>query len=118
MVKSILSVFGPHLKHLTLESCKEINLQDLMPCLQLETLCLQMKSTLDLEESDPISEPESFLPQLKSLESDICLGALSHLFEEKPDLTRVVLNCYHVGIKVIALLALRVSLSYFIKIIY
>lgn len=103
-VKVILNAFAPTLKHLTFKSCDGINLMDLIHCRQLETLfilnCRGSSSLAETKVEPSRLNPSSFLPHLKSVKSDICLGLWSSLLEGKSELTHVVLNCFHNGTKV------------------
>lgn len=104
MVTTILKVFGPNLLHLTLK-CK-INLEDLVYCSRLETLRITRKendrySTEPSVDTGSTLDAKTFLPLLKTIESDVCLGAhQSRLFEEKCTLTRISLACCHIGTEV------------------
>jgi len=103
-VKVILNAFAPTLKHLTFKSCDGINLMDLIHCRQLESLFIlncRVSSSLAETKVEPSRlNPSSFLPHLKSVKSDICLGLWSSLLEGKSELTHVFLNCFHNGTKV------------------
>jgi len=46
-----------------------------------------------------IFSADTFLPDLKRFESDICLGIASPLFEEKVSLTHLSLDCTHISTK-------------------
>lgn len=97
-MKAILEVFAPTLQHLSLQSCREINLAELAPCVKLESLrILELDSSLSTESEQNVStiKAATFLPSLKSVQSDICLGCHSLLFEEKSTLIRLVLSCSH-----------------------
>lgn len=113
-IKAVLKAFGPKLKSLAFESCN-ISLADLIPCTNLETLkFLKSSSIASLEEGEQNSEitAESFLPELVSLESSICLGPFAaQLFEHKSKLTSVSLNCCHIGAKVSAESLLSIDYS-------
>ena len=105
-VKVILNAFAPTLKYLTFKSCDGIDLMDLEPCCQLESLIISSShrlTTSSLAESkvDPSRlSPELFLPALKSVESDVCLDRWTLWLEGKPELENVLLNCCHNGTKV------------------
>ena len=101
-INVILKVFGPNLKHLTIENSKNVDLAALMTCSQLESLTLKDGVKLKRIPTDhPTLNPGSFLPKLESLESEICLGTYwTRVFEQKSGLTRVALNCCHIGTKV------------------
>ena len=104
-VKPILKIFGPGLRHLTFWSFAEFNMADLIPCNLLESLRIYGSLSSILEppsnEVNIILRAHSFLPQLKVLKSDICLGQWLRLLEEKPEMTHIVLNCCHIGTEVI-----------------
>lgn len=94
-VKVILEAFAPSLKRATFNSCKNINLLDLLPCSQLESLRILKSSSLaDIKvESDGRLSPKAILPHLKFFESEICLNLWTLWLEAKSELTHVVLNC-------------------------
>lgn len=95
-VKVILKAFGSELKSFTFDSCLDLDLADLMPCTKLESLFI-LGSTLDPAVNGSNIVAHTFLPQLRSIEAGICLGTWSHLFEKNTALTRVLMNCFHVG---------------------
>lgn len=106
--RAMLKIFGPHLKHLIFKQCHEVDVSDLVVCTQLESLQFIApegrygKNNLSLMmrgDQQPLN-PHSFLPQLKSIQSDTCLGQWASLFENKYTLTRIVLNCCHFGVPV------------------
>jgi len=107
----ILEFFSPDLKHLKFKFSRlggfwgnrlAIRLADLALCVKLESLRITTREEgRDPPDSDFNFIPHemdagNFLPQLKSLHSDCCLGQHSLLFEEKPTIVRLVLNCSHV----------------------
>ena len=53
------------------------------------------------DDHEILSNPEinsgNFLPYLKNMLSQICLGNKSRLFEEKSTLVKLELNCSHIG---------------------
>ena len=100
-VRVILKAFASSLKQVTFKSCQNINLMDLMPCTQLEGLCILESSSLEETKAEPDGLSFSFLPHLKSFESNICLGLWSLWLEGKHELTRIILECCHIGTKVI-----------------
>lgn len=102
-INVILKVFGSNLKHLTIENSKNVDLSTLMNFTLLESLVLKDGVQLKRMTTDkPTLNPGLFLPKLKTLESEICLGAYwTRVFEQKASLTRVALNCCHIGTKVI-----------------
>lgn len=97
-VQPILKVFGAGLQHLELKSAGSVKLADLALCQKLDSLRTLGSTALLPESFDSTSDAATFLPQLKSFESDVCLGIHSHLFEEKSTLLRLVLHCSHVNI--------------------
>jgi len=101
-VKIILDALGPVLNNLCF-SFSYISLSHLIPCSKLERLiigedCVLIKDEA-VETASWISMP--FLPVLKSFTSYVCLGEWGLLFESKKTLTELVLNCSHIGIRVI-----------------
>lgn len=102
-VRVILKVFGPSLKRVTFDRCKKINLMDLIPCHQLESLHILGGSSLDEGNENEITRlsPNKLLPKLTSFESCICLGLWTLWLEGKSELTSVILKCCHNGTKVI-----------------
>ncbi len=100
--KVILKTFASSLKRVTFSSCDQINLMDLLPCRQLESLSILKYSTLEKSTAESASlSPSSFLPHLKLYKSEICLGLRSLWLEGKSELTHVALNCWHTGANVI-----------------
>jgi len=97
-VQPILKVFGADLQNLELKSAGSVKLADLALCKKLDSLRILGSTSLLPESFDITSDAASFLPQLKSFESDVCLGIYSRLFEEKSTLLRIVLHCSHVYI--------------------
>lgn len=91
----ILEVFGAGLQHLEFKHCDEIELADLALCQQLKRLFILSSTTLLPEKFESRFDSATFLPQLKIFESVDCLGRTSRLFEEKPNLVSLVLNCFH-----------------------
>ena len=103
--KTFLHAFGPTLRELDLSSGSNNNffaLSDLVPCTNLETLWISGFHSLDPRDVLPLSS-ETFLPNLKSFRSFICLGHRSYVFEQKRTLTLLDLNCSHIGTGVIIL---------------
>jgi len=104
-MKPILELFGAELQHLDFKGCHRIKLADLALCHQLQDLRIISSKLhppltfIPQQIDDSTVEAATFLPQLKSLESNVCLGHHSRLFEEKSTLVRLVLNCSHVDIK-------------------
>ena len=100
-MKILLKVFGQDLLHLNFNHCSKevVSFEDLLPCRKLESLRFQRNLPITSVCLQSIKfPPEDFLPNLKSLESNICLGSnWSRIFEEKSTLTSVKLNCVHIG---------------------
>lgn len=97
--KAVLSSIGPQLLHVTFVSCVSIEIADLFPCTQLEVLRIFFSSSLTKDENLNESDFDTFLPKLDRLESDICLGEISRIFEEKLSMTHLELECCHVNTK-------------------
>jgi len=96
----ILTVFGPELHKLRLKKCPQIKLEQLAICSKLQRLKI-MEGLLSRrsQETGSALDADTYLPELKIFESNICLGRQSHLFEEKSSsLIKLDLNCSHVGI--------------------
>ena len=98
-MKSILEVFHPLLKFLVLKNCTKIKLADLAVCFELEGLKILAGCSFNSHDID-VFNPDTFLPKLKSFQSNICMGLPSRLFEEKSGLVNLVLHCSHIGIEV------------------
>lgn len=115
-VRVILKTFASSLKQVTFKSCQNINLVDLMPCTQLESLCILESSSLKGTKVEPDGlSPSAFLPHLKSFESNICLGLWSLLLEGKHELTHIILECCHIGTKVILRIIFKCRLLFNIQ---
>jgi len=98
-----LKVFATSLKRVTFKSCQNIDLMDLVDCRNLETLHIlgSYSALVEMKKSDRLSF-SSLLPHLKSFKSDICLGLWTLWLEGKSELTHLVVNCGHIGTKVIS----------------
>ena len=97
--KPVIQALGKNLISLTLADCQNVDLLDLLDCPSIETLRLLMSCTLIARQpASPISgDPESFLPNLKTLESEICLKNFSPVLQEKSSLTNMNVECCHIG---------------------
>ena len=73
---------------------------ELLPCNQLKELSICPNCTLPPPESTEFPEDTNFLPQLRKLTSQSCLGVWSPLFFERkrPLLLTLKLACPHIGI--------------------
>lgn len=94
-------MFGPHLLDLTLDyiSKEVVILEHLQLCSKLESLrfCDYLPNTSTSSKAVEF-QWKGFLPKLKKVESNVCLGSTwSRFFEEKFTLTSVILNCLHIG---------------------
>jgi len=100
-VMCILEVFGSNLLHLTIYGRQEdrFNLADFALCPKLESFNLR-NCTLDENEDVAAFDPATFLPQLKSLTSNCCLGSRSRFFEDKSSLVSLDLYCSHMGLEI------------------
>ncbi len=113
-VKSILNAFGPHLQHLEFNECHELNLADLVVCPLLESLHITKWNTLDGKQYGFSFTTSEFLPQLKSVESGICLSGCWRYFEGITTLTRIVLYCCHIGTGVRTFLSIFLFKSFYV----
>ena len=98
----ILSTIGSQLESLEFNYCTDIDMKEVLLCCKLESLIIDSRCKLLMEPGSPpidCGPPSSFLPCLKKLQSAICLGQFSCLFEsERPLLNDVNLCCLHFGI--------------------
>jgi len=97
--KAVLELFQEEIVELAYASIENINLHDLTPCVKLESLRILFDSTISSLPELALPLAESYLPNLKKLESEICLGNWSLLFQEKSSYTHLVLDCCHVATK-------------------
>ena len=100
-VASVLKVFGAELTELNLYNC-EFRVRQLLSCPNLEILRLTDGCTLlnhSSDRKDPPIDQSTFLPQLRVLQSELCFGSWSHLFENKSTLESLFLFCCHIGCK-------------------
>ena len=96
-LNAVLAFLGSNLLKLDFRSCKDIDLGHFLPFLHLEDLNLDNNcstTAIDVE----LIQADAFLPNLKNISSEICLGKSSRLFEEKSTLTKLNLCCSHIGI--------------------
>ena len=82
LLKPLLSAFNLSLTCLSLTFCSQINLALLSVCTQLEQLNISHDSSLSSSGNFSM-DANTFLPSLKHLECDFCLGVYAHLFERK-----------------------------------
>ena len=68
-----------------------MNLDCLAQCTGLEELEIDHQCSLDSWET----EPERFLPSLKKIHCDICLGQMSGSFLKRPTLSEIQLECFN-----------------------
>ena len=97
LLKPLLSAFNLSLTCLSLTVCSRINLAHLAVCTQLEQLIISDDSSLSSSGTFISSDANTFLPSLKHLECDVCLGVYAHLFERKSKWVHLELNCCHFG---------------------
>ncbi len=97
-----MKIFGPKLKQLAFDCCQNVNLFELSSFEQLETLRILDKTKLKkIPANQPTLSADAFLPKLTNLECEVCMGPYwTHFFEQKSGLTRVALNCFHIGTNV------------------
>jgi hypothetical protein len=111
----VIEIFGKELLSLTLAGCENVDPLEFLNCPRLETLKLLLSTTLlpDLEpkmELHPLPfSTETFLPNLKTLESDICLGVFSPFFQEKASLINISIECCHVATQAIEWQPMRIA---------
>jgi len=117
-VKPTLDIFGPSLKKLELDFMINTQLADLAPCSQLEELTI--KRCRNLDASYPTNWSwSSFLPFLKSIKSECCLGDWAPSFERKlGSLIAAQLNCCHIGTDVIPTPIYNISKTFYIFFYY
>lgn len=90
----IITKVGPRLKSLTLSACRGINLSDFLSCPQLVKLEITGRSALETVENFSVA-PDTFLPNLKWIHSDVCLGSASAFFLRKQSLVHISLTCFN-----------------------
>ncbi len=98
-VKPILKVFGPGLENLKAKFCSFFPMAYLLSCPKLRSLSILFGfSRDDMKEYERSNvNPVTFLPQLESFETNFCIGPWSTLIEQKSTLTRLILDCCHIG---------------------
>ena len=101
-MKCILNALGPDLRSLTLHYIGERVgdfISFLVPCTKLENLTILDTLAHPSAFNGPPDDLDSnrFLPSLKQLESNTCLGTWSPLLESKSTLTKLKLACCHIG---------------------
>ena len=99
--RAVLSILGHQLQGLSL--CETTNIDviaELEPCHQLEELEISYGCNLLPPPHVAVDFPSAgtFLPHLKTLKINCCIGPWSPLFErERPLLTKLELHCSHIG---------------------
>jgi len=99
-INLIMSAFGPHLNSLEFWRCTDIDLQAFAYCTTLERLALIDGCSFKLKDDGDVTPLAGFLPALKIVYSDSCLGPWSRFFETKSTLTSLRLNCCHISTEV------------------
>lgn len=95
----VLNVFGGELVGLSYVKVENINPQVWFQCPRLQSLRIVGSCTLAIPPEISAHSKERFLPNLKKLESDICLENLSQLFQEKSSYICLIIYCCHVALK-------------------
>ena len=95
-IKLLLAALSSSLTVLVLTNCSQINLTHLSVCTRLQQLYISDSRFY----SETSLDAETFLPSLKQIQSNICLGKFAHLFEKKSLLIDAEFNCCHIGTKV------------------
>ena len=90
-MRSLLETFGSKLLKLKLHFCRDVHPLLLRSCSRLETL--ELISECSFVEGIAIP-PGSFLPNLKKMRSEVCLGEYAECFLRKPSLVDVELLCF------------------------
>ncbi len=98
-INLILSAFGPHLNKIEIWRWTQVDLQAFAYCTALENLTFIDGCSLKLNDGY-VAPFAGFLPALKKIYSDSCLGPWSRFFETKSTLTSLRLNCCHIGTEV------------------
>ena len=101
-LKTVVNAFAPYLRRLYLDRCDRVDLAHLSLCTHLEHLSVISSTFSSSVASDPAQWDggNTFLPSLKSLYSNVCLGTWAPLFERKSTLVDVHLHCCHIGTRV------------------
>ena len=96
--RAVLTALGPRLIKLDVSYSTIDVVAELTPYSQLEELSISFFSAVPQVQVE-ILPTENFLPRLKKLSVDSCLGNWSRLFEcPRPSLTSLYLACPHFGI--------------------
>ena len=97
--KMVLEIIGIRMKTVSLCDCEFIDISEFSSCDALEELSIDGGSLVSEAALGPLNTNNSFLPNLTSFSSDVCLGKLSNLFEEGRNLVFLKLACSHLEIK-------------------
>ncbi len=92
-IKLLLAALSSSLTVLVLTNCSQINLTHLSVCTRLQQLHISDSRFY----SETSLDAETFLPSLKQIQINICLGKFAHLFERKSTLIDAEFNCCHTG---------------------
>ena len=89
------------LNKLVFSDCKELDFSDLSPCIALEDLWIWGDETKFSGNDDlPSIDYASFLPNLTTFTSHVCLGKLGSILDEQlSSLVSLDLKCSHLGTK-------------------
>jgi len=97
--KMVLEIIGIRMKTVSLCDCEFIDISEFSSCDALEELSIDGGSLVSEAALGPLNTNNSFLPNLTSFSSDVCLGKLSNLFEEGRNLVSLQLACSHLETK-------------------
>lgn len=90
----ILNQFCNDLTELSYESVYNINPLELSSCTKLKSLEILERTSLMNGQSN---DKDEFLPRLKKLKTNVCLGSMSQLFQTKSSYTFLDIACCHVA---------------------
>ena len=96
--RAVMASLGGQLLSVKYDCCENIDLAELVSCTELRDLEIQYGNVKPTKSTKSI-DAETFLPQLRKLHVDCCLGLESRLFENvRPTLVDLYIRCVHFGI--------------------
>jgi len=96
--RAVLASLGGQLLSVKYDGCENIDFAELVPCTGLRVLEIEYGDVKRTSSTNSI-DAETFLPQLRNLHVDCCLGRESRLFENvRPTLEDLYIRCVHFGI--------------------
>jgi len=93
----ILDRFCNDLMELSYESVYNINPLELSSCTKLKSLEMLERTSLMSHATSKGDDQDDFLPRLKKLKTNVCLGSMSRLFQAKSSYTFLDIACCHVA---------------------